>query len=360
MATKRAVTIMAAAIGVVGLWQVVPAVAAPAPGHDQVTPSLAYNPDLQQFLALWVEDRGSGSDIYAKKLFPNGLPQGGATRAGTAIVRDDAGATRGRRSDPALVYNTDLDEFYLVWAEERSIEDGQDVYGSRVSSAGFARSSPRRLAGGPGDQSHPSVAYNAGSQAYLVAWQDNTRDVDQVWGVRIRGNGIPFGAPLALVEGPSNAQDPSVARNGDGYLVAWVDDGSGNSDIYARRLNTNALPVGGQAGLIYPMAAGPEDELAPSLNPNSGQLVYNVYDPLTGLDIMGVRVYDTGTTGGQRPVGIAVPAADQAAPVTDTGTENIVLYSDNRSGEFDLYAVRLQNNRPKGRDFAVVQDGYIP
>jgi hypothetical protein len=334
---------------------------APAPAYDQIAPTLVYHPVSGEFLAMWSEDRGDGLNIYAKRLFGNGLPQGGAQRDGTAVIRESSRDVRGPRRDPSVVYNSDVDEFYLVWSEERSPEAGLDVYGLRVSTAAYARSSPRLLGGGAGDQSHPSIAYNPDRQMYLVVWEDNTRDVDQIWGVRVRGNGIPNGSPTPLVAETSNAQDPTVARNGDGYLLAWVDDQNGNGDIYARRLNANALPVGGTAGKVYPMANTAEDELAPSLNPASGSLVYNVYNPLTGLDIVGVRVYDTGTTGGSRPTGIAVPAADQANPTTAAGaSETVVIYADNRSGGFDIYAVRVANNRPKGRDFAIVQDGYVP
>jgi hypothetical protein len=357
---RNTLLMMGVALLAAGWGHAAPLHAAQAPARDQVTPTLAYNPDMEHFMAMWVEDRGDGPNIYAKLLFANGLPQGGPERRGTGVIRSAYGETHGRRQAPSLVYNTDGDEYYLVWSEERTPDQGEDVYGVRVSAAGYARSDPRLLVGGPGDQTDPSVAYNSDNQTYLIVWQDDASDVQQIWGLRVRGNGIPNGAALKVVDEPSNAQDPTVARNGEGYLVAWVDDRNGNADIYARRLNANALPVGGQQGQIYAMASSPEDELAPSLNPASGSLVYNVYNPMTGLDIVGVRVYDTGTTGGQRPVGIAVPAADQASPVTAAGSETVVLYADNRSGEFDLYAIRIQNNRPKGRDYPVLKDGYMP
>lgn len=334
---------------------------AAAQPREQRSPAIAFNPDQDHYLAIWCEDRGTGQDIYAKRLFSNGLPQGGAARKGWAVV-GGSGASAGGRHDPALTYNPAYQEYFLVWSEAAG-SSGHDVFGVRVSSAGFARGTPRVLAGGPGDQTRPAIAYNPVEQAYLLAWEDNARDIDDVWGMRIRANGIPYGSPLALVKGLSNAQDPSVARRGDGFLVVWVDDRNGGSDIYGRRLNGNGLPIGGTQGAEYSLAQDLTDEFAPSLDPASGTLVYNVYDPLTGLDIIGLQVYDNGASRTGRQVGIAVPAADQADPAMANNSlrgEALVLYSDNRSGEFDLFGIRVRNSRPAGRDYTVMTDGYTP
>lgn len=335
--------------------------ASSSPAREQRTPTVVFNGDLDHYLAMWVEDRGMGSNIYAKRLFSNGLPQGGPARGGNGVISNSYPPTGGR-FDPAITYNPDVQEYYLVWSEAEAGE-GQNIMGLRVSSAGFGRGRPRTLVGGPGDQTHPAIAYNPGEQTYMLVWEDNSRDIDDIWGLRVRSNGIPFGRPLTLVQGQSNAQDPTVARRGDGFLVAWVDDRDGNSDIYGRRVNANGLPIGGIQGQEYALAGSLADEFAPSLDPSSGTLVYNVYDPLTGLDVVGVQVYDSGTTRGSRTVGIVVPAADQANPATANNgarRETLVLYSDNRSGEFDLYAVRVRNSRPSGRDYPVLTDGFVP
>lgn len=360
-------TVLAAAVLIALLGAAVPPdarAAGSAPALEQRTPAIAYSPDSDKSFVVWVEDRGQGPDLFAKWLFTNGLPQGGPSRGGTEVVRGSTGhGSMVRREDPALVYNTDADEFYLVWAEEVSEEDGRDVFGARVSSAGYARTRPRRLAGGAGDQSHPAIAYHPSRQAYLLVWQDNARDIDEIWGLRLRSNGIPNGRSFAMVEGASNAQDPTVARSGDGFLVAWVDDRAGGSDIMGRRVNVNGLPIGGTGGQEYTLAGSIDEEFAPSLDPSSGTLVYNVFDPLTGLDVVGVDVYPNGTTRTARRNGIVVPAADQASPASTRNTrrgETLVVYADNRSGESDIYGIRVRNSRPRGRDFPVLMDGFVP
>jgi hypothetical protein len=333
--------------------------------RDQTTPTVVYNPDTDEYLTVWTEDRGGGSDLYFKRIFSNGLPEGGADRGGVLLLRDpDPRATHGARLAPSMVYNPQLQEYLVVWAEQRDEASGLDVWAQRVASSGFARGNARLVAGGPGDQSNPAIAYNADRQEYFVVWSDNVRDIDDVLGMKLRANGIPFGGKITLVRGQSNAEDPTIARRGtDGYLLAWADDRDGLSAIYARRVNDNGIAAGGKLGLDYRVSGSSDEQTAPALDPASGTLVYNVYNARTGLDVVGVEVYDNGATRGGRSIGIAVPAADQADPtvaVNGKRGEVLVVFADNRSGQFDLYAIRVQNSRPKGRDYPVLVDGVLP
>lgn len=333
--------------------------------RDQITPAVVYNPDTDEYLGIWAEDRGAGNDLYFKRLFPNGLPEGGPERGGSPLLRDaDPRSTHGARSAPAVAYNPAQQEFLVAWSELQDGADGSDVWIQRVASTGFARGSARRVAGGPGDQSDPALVYNGAREEYLLVWSDNKRDLDDILGQKIRANGIPFGKAMVLVQGQTNAQDPTIARRGDdGYTLAWVDDRTGKPTIYGRRINENGFAIGGAMGMDYPLSTGPDDHTAPALDPANGTLVYNAYNARTGLDVVGLEVYDNGSTRGGRSIGISVPAADQADPavaVNGRRGEVLVLYADNRPGQFDLYAIRVQNNRPKGKDYPVLLDGVLP
>jgi hypothetical protein len=230
-----------------------------------------------------------------------------------------------------------------VYSERFNEVDGWDIYAVRLSAAGFAVGSPRVIAGGAGDQQRPDLALIGDDGDYLVVWDDNSRDIDEIWAVRLRGNGIPNGKPYVFVRNPTNASDPTT----NGSIVAWVDDRNGNSDIFAVRTNRNGLADGMQ----YAIADTVDEESSPNFG--AGQLVWNVFDAATGLDIRGAQVYDNGMTRG-RPQGILVPAADQAWPASGEG--GLVIFADNRTGEFDLYGVRLANGRTRGREYAVLQE----
>ena len=329
--------------------------------REQRTPSLVWmtNPQarnqaerIDSYYMAWVEDRGSGADIYGKRLFRNGLAQGGPQKSGVQVVRKLSGPGRnnppGERADPDMVYNAARQEIFMVFSEYKGEPNGWDVFGVRVTVSGFSRGNPRLLAGGPGDQQHPDVALlnddRGGSQGedYIVVFDDNTRDLDEVRMVRVRENGIPRGAPVTLFAGEAwNATDPTT----NGSVVAWVDDRDPDSEIWAIRLR-NGKPNGED----YRLAGTDDDDFAPNFG--TGSLVWNVYDAASGTDIVGTQVYANARTRGPN-LGIAVPAADQSWPVIANG---LVLWSDNRDGQYDLYAMRTVNVRARGREYAVHLD----
>jgi len=326
--------------------------AAPAPALDQTMPSVAFNshPSVRNFLVVWVEDRGARPDLYAKRLFENGLPQGGPTKNGWQVIRDTSTVDRGAppprpRSDPSLIYNPTREEFLLTFAEDTGEVDGWDIFSVRISSAGFSSGKPRLVAGGPGDQRRPDTALVEGDE-YFVVWDDNARDRDEIWARRLQANSIPRGSAYRLVAEPQwNASDPTT----NGSVVAWVDDRLVQTDIWAQRLKNGIIN-----GEEYLVAREVEDEFAPRYG--SGGLLWNIYNTASGLDIVGAQVYENDRTRGK--TGILVPAADQAWPDAENG---IVVFADDRAGELNVYGIRITGNiRVRGREFPIFTDYALP
>ena len=76
----------------------------------------------------------------------------------------------------------------------------------------------------------------------------------------------------------------------------------------------------------------------------------------TGTDIRGAQVYDENNRTRGPSFGVLVPVADQAWPdaATNADGQSVVLFSDNRSGRFNLYAIRIVNFRLIGHEFPVL------
>lgn len=355
----RSIVLAVILSGVGMLWQ--PAESRAQTPPEQKMPAVAYNSnrEIQSFQLVWVEDRGKGPDLYGKRLFNNGLPQGGPTKQGIQIIRPEIGNRSqdpGPRSDPSIEYNAQTEEYLLVYSEYTGEEEGWNIFSVRVSAAGYAIGRPREIVGGPGDQQRPDVAVlidandrsNQNNRDYLVVYDDNTRDVDEIWALRLRNNNIPRAQPYLLAREPNaNASDPTT----NGSVVAWVDDRDGQTDIWTLRLRS-----GKPNGNPYRLAG---DDFADDFAPRYGQggLVWNTYDAATGTDIRGVQVYNNNRTRG-RAIGILVPVADQSWPDSagGAGAQSITVYSDNRSGRYNLYAVRTSNFRRQGREFPVLLD----
>lgn len=335
-----------------------PSVAQGPSVREQRAPSLVFNPhpEIRDFMAVWSEDRGKGSDIFAKRLFHSGLPHGGPEKQGVQVVRTEGkpeADKHGPRVDPSLLYNNVTEEYIAIYAEFVDEEEGWNLFALRMSASGFAIGRPRQIVGGVGDQQRPDVALvNTGGESegeMIVVYDDNTRDVDEVWAQRLRANTIPVGKPYELVtEANVNASDPTT----NGSAVAWVDDRAGQSDIWVLPLR-NGKPNGMARYLVG-------DDFADDFNPRygSGGVIWNTYSATTGTDIRGAQVYDENNRTRGPSFGVLVPVADQAWPdaATNSDGQSIVLFSDNRSGRFNIYGIRIVNFRLIGHEFPVVLD----
>lgn len=359
LAASGAIGIVFAALGFVATSG--PSAHAQSPVREQRTPAAAWmtNPAaanaseaLDTYFVAWIEDRGAGADVFGRQLFANGLPKGGPEKQGIQVIRETrsgpgSAEPPGERADPDLVWNATNLELVLVYSEFTGDPDGWDIFAVRLSPAGYSKGSPRKIVGGPGDQRRPDIALlsdGSGSSGddFIVVYDDNTRDLDEVWAVRLRSNTIAKGAPMLLYAGETwNASDPTT----NGSVVAWVDDRGADTDIFAIRMR-NGLPNGTDYRL-----AGTEDD---DVNPNfgTGSLVWNTFDPATGDDIVGVQVYSNARTRGPT-LGIVVPAANQSWPVM---ANELVIWSDDRIGNYDLYALRTVNVRRIGREFPIQVD----
>jgi hypothetical protein len=170
---------------------------------------------------------------------------------------------------PALAsYRRSLtdERFVLVWREVT----GTDVRLSNyefLGGPGFFLvydSAKGNIVGGK-DQGRPSVAAEDSGE-YLVAWAETPAGMDNrdIFGRRLNYNAWPIGPILRLMDGPADQVYPSVGaiRNAGGYLLAWEERAVGApSDIRTRRLNRNGIPI----GLAYTLAGGPAFSFAPTL-----------------------------------------------------------------------------------------------
>jgi hypothetical protein len=180
-----------------------------------------------------------------------------------AFITDDILISRSedRQSYPDIAYNTDWDEWLVVWQDKR--EGSWDIWGQLVDAEGVIRSAPRKIAIDQDDYQYPAVAYDGTQNRYLVVWQNSTNP--GIYGQVLDADGAALGPVSIITSGAKTRSRPDVAYNPakDEYLVVWqVAEAAGNHDIWGRRMGVDGTPGPGAAYAISTLAA---DELAPAL-----------------------------------------------------------------------------------------------
>jgi len=126
---------------------------------DTVWPAVAYNTQHQEYLVVWQNDWSANDDIYGQRIVGDGRILG----PWFSIIA----GTGNERTYPDVTYNSQHDEYLVVW-----LEDGLDIRGQRVSAIGGMVDVAFDLVLGTGGEncSWPAVAYSSTSDRYLLAF----------------------------------------------------------------------------------------------------------------------------------------------------------------------------------------------
>jgi len=183
------------------------------------------------------------------------------------------------------------------------------------------------------------------SSNFLVVWADNRPGDYDVFGARVSLAGSvldPDGIPIGRLS--SVVTKPLTAFDGKNYLVAWDHVPTDTSvDIYAARV-TPAGAVLDPSGIRI---------MSSNLEPSASDLTFgrtnyllawNGWTPDGEPAIGAVRITPAGVmldTGGN--IVAEGPAFIGPACATD-GKNWLLVWADDRSGDFDIYAARIDSN----------------
>ena len=230
------------------------------PSLDAQHASVAYNSQRDEYLVVWANDRPVNDEIVGQRVAKDG------TLLGPAFFI--AAGPTGDRLNPDVAYNSQRDEYAVVWEGEGHIQ------AQRVPGLGGTEGSEWTIALGSNSVHYdqPAVAYAFTKDRYVVVF----RHLDVTWG----GTGIYFDvrewnlSPLVqnAVEPVSAAtipEDPNLAYNRarNEVLVVWqqwMGGPGGSYDIYGRRV-TIADPLPSVVGTAFPIAQYGNWETSPAV-----------------------------------------------------------------------------------------------
>ncbi len=199
-----------------------------SPGYDHYGPVVAYNSNDDEFLVVWEQYVvGSGSDIESMRIT---WSSGGYILTGTKVNLATGWNTSGDgkdRSTPAVAYNTDRNEYLIVYTYGDYVSSQADIYGKIVPAdlSGALSKSEIKIQDNTDNQKNAAVA--AGDDEFLIVWEDRpNNNYSRVHGRRVGGDGTLPGSSFTLgdyanklCESPKTAYSP-----GNGYVVVFEYD----------------------------------------------------------------------------------------------------------------------------------------
>ena len=186
-------------------------------------------------IVVWEEDRGSGWNVYARRVSAAGVPMWSSTGSELTTAAADQYYT--------TAVSDQVGGAIATWEDGRSLASGWDIYAQRVDGDGVPRWSEdgAPLCTAQKAQEYPFLVAD-GTGGAIIAWYDyraaTTSDIYAQW-VNVAGvpQWTPDGVPLCTAE--RTQEDVALATDGaGGAIVSWYDLRSGtSSDIYAQGIN---------------------------------------------------------------------------------------------------------------------------
>jgi len=221
------------------------------PEFKTFDPSIAYNPDADEYLVVWYGDDDTAplvdneDEIFGRRLDATGVPIG-SNHFRVSDAGPDGDTLYGAFF-PDVTYDADAGEYLVVWQADDGLPlavNESEIFGQRLDGATGAEAGEHNFrisAMGPDGSTeytptHPAVAYSGVSRQYLVVWESDD-DVSPL----VDGEFEIFGQRL-IVPGCANGVVESGEECDDGNLT----DGDGcNSACQTEEAGTTGGTTGG-------------------------------------------------------------------------------------------------------------------
>ncbi len=318
-------------------------------GSEDQTSVASANSSDNGLLICWEDERNGGnnsSDIYAQKFDRSGINQWSLN----GVVISSAVATQ---LNPAIIADNNGGAI-IAWEDSR-IFNNIDIYAQRVDAVGNVL----WTLDGVGICLAAGVQRNAvmvpdGEGGAIITWQDfraGGSEVD-IYAQRIDSLGATQwatnGVPVSIISG--RQQNPKIVPDGSGgAIIAWEDMRvSGNSDIYAQRMDAAGAPLWTTNGAPVCTATNFQ-EAAEISGDNAGGAIITWVDfrndaTLSNSDIYAQKVNADGTVAWEdNGVAVCTNAETQNSPkiAQDENGGAFIAWDDDRTQDLNLFMQRI-------------------
>lgn len=186
---------------------------------------------------VWVDNRNGNSDIFLQKFTMDGQLVG----SNRFIVEDEDGD---EQNHPAIHSNDSL--FIVVWDDYR--HGHQDIYSQAFTFNGdpIANNFKINTDTTYREQSHPEV-YVLKNGAFVYSWVDYRQHFPEIYAQQFSAPGVPTGDNVLINQDiySSNQENMKTSMNHSGLnCTVWQDERNLYSDIYLQFCDNDGEPIG--------------------------------------------------------------------------------------------------------------------
>ena len=312
-------------------------------------------------VVVWHDYRNISNDVYAQK-----LDGSGSKLWGPDLHVGSVGGVRPNIGGSAAVAVDGSGNAVVVWWSNRN--GNADIYAQKLDGTGnrlWGADVRVNSDGGAMFQGSPAVAVDGSGNA-VVVWQDDRNGGSDIYAQKLDGSGNkPWAADVRVNSDDGTVQQPAVAVDGSRKaVVVWQDYRSGNSDIYAQELDGSGNKlwaaderINSDSGTTYQGGSAVAVD-------GSGNAVVVWRDDRNGnSDIYAQKLDGSGDKlwAVDKRINSDGGTADQdyLTVAVDGSGNPIVVWQDDRNSNNDIYAQRLDGSGNKlwGPDVRVNSDG---
>ena len=240
----------------------------------------------------------------------------------------------------------------IVWEDTRDGSGNSNIYAQRVSLSGellwAANGVP--VCKAAGDQILPDIATDSLGGAFIT-WQDSRTTTKKIFAQRLMANGdVAWQADGIVICALNDAAlAPKIVSTSKGEaIITWTNPAAGGTwDIFAQKVNEEKVAWQDNG---VPVCNAPLSQTEPAIIADgSGGAIISWTD--TRVSFSNPDIYAQSINSGGNPnwtvngVPVCTAVDRQAAPALTTDGDHgaIIAWEDQRSGYYDIYAQRVNN-----------------
>lgn len=207
----------------------------------------------------------------------------------------DASAEGDEQKEPSMAMDKSTGDFVVTWTDKR--EGNYDIYLSKVQmSSGTFLPNIKVNSTNTFTQSDSQVSITS-SGNFVVTWVDERSGNKDIYARRLSDTGTPIGNEFLVNTTISgNQQNPSISINNNGeFVITWEDLSGVDSDIKAQLFNSSGMKIG-EEFLVNNYTSGVQSNPKVQLVNNNCIITWNGETDASTTSKIAMREFITNTT----------------------------------------------------------------